>query len=40
MTHEALARIEAADFERLRAPLASQGYDVSLLVRMPQPQSP
>jgi len=33
-------RIDAADFERLRALLASQGYDVSALVRMPQPQSP
>ena len=33
-------RIDAADFGRLRALLASQGYDVSALVRMPQPQSP
>ena len=32
-------RIDAADFGRLRALLASQGYDVSALVRMPQPQS-
>jgi len=33
-------QIAAADYERLRALLASQGYDVSLLRRMPQPESP
>ena len=33
-------RIAPADYERLRALLASQGYDVSLLRRMPQPESP
>jgi apolipoprotein D and lipocalin family protein len=33
-------RIAAADYERLRALLASQGYDVSLLRRMPQAESP
>ncbi|HEV2285166.1 MAG TPA: lipocalin family protein [Steroidobacteraceae bacterium] len=33
-------RIAAADYERLRTLLASQGYDVSALRRMPQPGSP
>ena len=33
-------RIPEADYERLRALLASQGYDVSALRRMPQPESP
>ena len=33
-------RIAEADYDRLRALLESQGYDVSALHRMPQPESP
>jgi len=33
-------RIAAADYQRLRTLLASQGYDVRGLRRMPQPESP
>jgi apolipoprotein D and lipocalin family protein len=33
-------RIAESDFERLRTRLASQGYDVPSLRRMPQPQQP